>query len=433
MDAHPNFAYSTVATAPSPATSGTTLVVGSGEGARFGSTFPFQVTIYPANASAATIATQSETATCTGRSTDTLTLTRNTEGPNGARTVVIGDQIAATITAKSLTDIETLYAKLVSPALTGSPTAPTQTAKDNSTKLATTAYVDQAQDGWTLDTNTFTLPATTVAVGSNTVATSSAAFVATPGTGTVNVASTTGFPTTGVILVIHAGVTSHVFYTGVTSTSFTGCHIGGIGVTMATNDVVRLNGFAVASTDVSARYKSGTKIKWSESATVKYGATVSQTTFSTNTYIVLAITSDYVVAAAPDASSVSYSYADTPQGWPGWFNWPSFPTGYSANPTGVVYTWQVTSRGMHINFGEQTNGTSNATTHTYSLPGLCTAAANGGSLSPATCVDNGAVVTGYFSIGAGLPYANVAGIASTGLNTAANGSRFFTQSTYQTA
>lgn len=37
-----------------------------------------------------------------------------------------------------------LKANLASPALTGNPTAPTQTAADNSTKLATTAYVDTA-------------------------------------------------------------------------------------------------------------------------------------------------------------------------------------------------------------------------------------------------------------------------------------------------
>lgn len=38
----------------------------------------------------------------------------------------------------------TVYAPLASPALTGSPTAPTQTASDNSTKIATTAYVTGA-------------------------------------------------------------------------------------------------------------------------------------------------------------------------------------------------------------------------------------------------------------------------------------------------
>jgi len=40
-------------------------------------------------------------------------------------------------------------APLASPAFTGTPTAPTQTAGDNSTKLATTAYVDNAVSGLT--------------------------------------------------------------------------------------------------------------------------------------------------------------------------------------------------------------------------------------------------------------------------------------------
>lgn len=44
----------------------------------------------------------------------------------------------------SLTTDLAAKAPLASPALTGSPTAPTQTAADNSTKLATTAYVDAA-------------------------------------------------------------------------------------------------------------------------------------------------------------------------------------------------------------------------------------------------------------------------------------------------
>jgi len=38
------------------------------------------------------------------------------------------------------------YAPLASPALTGNPTAPTQTTDDNSTKIATTAYVKQEID-----------------------------------------------------------------------------------------------------------------------------------------------------------------------------------------------------------------------------------------------------------------------------------------------
>lgn len=78
---------------------------------------------------------------------------------------VIGDTEVSTISATniSITDTGAFYvgseveaalqevgaflalkAPLASPSLTGSPTAPTQTASDNSTKIATTAYVDSA-------------------------------------------------------------------------------------------------------------------------------------------------------------------------------------------------------------------------------------------------------------------------------------------------
>jgi len=90
-----NFGYSLVATAPSPATSGTSLAVTGGDGVKFPAV-PFQVTIWP-TASQPTVAT-AEIATCTLVSTDTLTLVRAQEGST-ARTVVVGDQIAATLTA----------------------------------------------------------------------------------------------------------------------------------------------------------------------------------------------------------------------------------------------------------------------------------------------------------------------------------------------
>jgi hypothetical protein len=48
-DAHKNFAYSTIATAPSPAVSGTSLVVASGQGTLF-PTPPFNATVWPSNA-----------------------------------------------------------------------------------------------------------------------------------------------------------------------------------------------------------------------------------------------------------------------------------------------------------------------------------------------------------------------------------------------
>lgn len=110
FDAHKNFAYSTVATAPSPATSGTSLVVGSGEGALF-PTVPFNATIWPTGSNP--LSTNAEIVRVTAISTDTLTITRGSES-SSARTVVVGDQIAATVTAKTLNDVEdqsTAYVK----------------------------------------------------------------------------------------------------------------------------------------------------------------------------------------------------------------------------------------------------------------------------------------------------------------------------------
>lgn len=102
MDAHKNFALGTVATAPSPATTGTSLVLAAGEGAGFPAA-PFNVTIYPAGATPTRA--NAEIARCTAKSTDTLTITRAQEGST-ARTVIVGDTVVAAITAKSLTDIE---------------------------------------------------------------------------------------------------------------------------------------------------------------------------------------------------------------------------------------------------------------------------------------------------------------------------------------
>ena len=102
-DAHSNFGYSTVATAPSPADTGTSLVVQAGDGVKF-PTPPFNVTIWPANAQPTTA--NAEIARVTVVSTDTLTITRAQES-SSARTVIVGDQIAVSITAKVITDIET--------------------------------------------------------------------------------------------------------------------------------------------------------------------------------------------------------------------------------------------------------------------------------------------------------------------------------------
>src|SRR5262249_48839344 len=57
------------------------------------------------------------------------------------------------------------YAPLASPALTGTPTAPTPTAGDSSTKIATTAFVNQGISG-PLATSFWTTGATSVSFNS---------------------------------------------------------------------------------------------------------------------------------------------------------------------------------------------------------------------------------------------------------------------------
>jgi hypothetical protein len=103
FDAHKNLAISAVVTAPTPATSGTSLVVTAGHGARFPAA-PFNATVWPANAPPDPL--NAEVIRVTARATDTLTIARAQEGST-ARLIGVGDLIAQTITAKTLTDLET--------------------------------------------------------------------------------------------------------------------------------------------------------------------------------------------------------------------------------------------------------------------------------------------------------------------------------------
>jgi len=90
-----NFSYSRVVTAPSPATTGTTTVITSGDGVLF-PVVPFNATIWPVGEMP--LSTNSEIVTVTNVTDDTFTITRQQEGTS-ARTIVTGDRISATITA----------------------------------------------------------------------------------------------------------------------------------------------------------------------------------------------------------------------------------------------------------------------------------------------------------------------------------------------
>lgn len=97
-----NLAISTVATAPSPAISGTSLTVATGHGARFpqpSTDGVFPATIWPSDASPDP--SNAEIVLVTARSGDVLTITRTQEG-SSARSVLAGDRIMLSITAGML-------------------------------------------------------------------------------------------------------------------------------------------------------------------------------------------------------------------------------------------------------------------------------------------------------------------------------------------
>lgn len=101
ISAHKNFALTTMASPPS-GTGGTSLTVATGTGTRFPAV-PFNATIWPANVQPTT--DNAEIVRVTAKATDVFTITRAQEGTS-ARTHSANDQIAATITARTLTDAE---------------------------------------------------------------------------------------------------------------------------------------------------------------------------------------------------------------------------------------------------------------------------------------------------------------------------------------
>ena len=103
FDAHANFAYSTVLTPPSPASSGTTLTFATGGGALMPAV-PFNAFFWPAGVPP--LASNAEIVRITAMTGDAVTaMTRAQEGTS-AIAIGAGYQVVAGVTAKTLTDIE---------------------------------------------------------------------------------------------------------------------------------------------------------------------------------------------------------------------------------------------------------------------------------------------------------------------------------------
>lgn len=198
-------ATGTVLTAPSPATSGTTIVLNSGEGARFPSV-PFYVIAHQ-NSTIPTVST-SEKLLVTARSTDTLTVVR-AQGIYSAQSIAVGWRISNAIFQEDMNNASIIKNETPGGTVNGSNTAFTTASASGMTTGSLDVYLNGQRlkpsgDDFTQTSTGFTMayaPATgdvllcdyIVSGAINNVGTNSLITNETP-TGTVN-GSTTAFTT----------------------------------------------------------------------------------------------------------------------------------------------------------------------------------------------------------------------------------------------
>lgn len=142
--------------------------------------------------------------------------------------------------------------------------------------------------------------------------------------------------------------------------------------------------FTISGVDRTAELQTGTFIKLTQSATVKYFVVVSST-FSTNTTVTITGGTDYTLANAA-ISSPFYSYAANPQGWPFWFNYTPSNTGWSSF-TANVGRFAVVGRICLV--AANVSGTSNTTTALVGLPIPSSSAYSVAPLVACLVIDNG--------------------------------------------
>lgn len=185
-DAHKNFAISAVASAPSPASSGTSLTVTAGHGSRFSAT-PFQAVVCPAGTQPDP--TNAEVVRVTAITTDTFTIIRAQEG-SSARSITVGDQIFEAITIKTIEDLETGLILTPIPA----PAAPT-VANVGTTGATTYTYALSAVNDFGGETKAPNTRSTTT--GNATLSGTNYNTIAAPNTGDPRIASYNVWRTAG--------------------------------------------------------------------------------------------------------------------------------------------------------------------------------------------------------------------------------------------
>lgn len=157
FDSKNNFAYETVTTAPSPGTSGTTIVIGTTNFAQFPdpSSAPYNVVAWPAGT--IPLASNAEILRVVTKGTNgTVEVTRAQESSTN-RDIGVGDQFAMNITAKSISDIENYLNNTSTGAELNAPT------------IGTATITGGTATNTVLNTNTVGTPAITGGTATSTV------------------------------------------------------------------------------------------------------------------------------------------------------------------------------------------------------------------------------------------------------------------------
>lgn len=142
--------------------------------------------------------------------------------------------------------------------------------------------------------------------------------------------------------------------------------------------------------DVRSKYTIGTRVKLTQSATVKYFVISAGSSYDgTNTTVTITGGSDYTLANS--TISLNYhSYAANPQGYPGWFNFSPSLTGFSVAPSSVTARFHLIGRICTIRLRTNT-GTSNSTGFGMTAPVAAAAEGTGAvQIGAALGTDNGA-------------------------------------------
>ncbi|GAP07131.1 hypothetical protein ATHL_01999 [Anaerolinea thermolimosa] len=153
------------------------------------------------------------------------------------------------------------------------------------------------------------------------------------------------------------------------------------------------------SGDVTTFFPKGTKIKLIQT-TAKYFYVTSAVYASPNTTVTVTGGSDYTLSNAA-ITSAWYSYAETPQGFPDWFNWtPSF-TGFSTNPVGT-HRFKISGKVIFLQIYHYTPGTSNSASFIMTAPVKAVNLPNTYWSTPIRVMDNNTIQTspGFIYIGA---------------------------------